>query len=521
MSSPGIILTSKYSLPNSKDFTHFINYLTREKALLKEEKLTATEKIELQRIQTGKDNLFQQAGQTELSVSKKDKPKSMLQQEAEHLLNDDFDFNNLQQMDFTKMVSYMARSYALQKKPRKTPAEELEIRRLDQAMDQIVANNPSKDADQSNILNGVFDRDKDFISVANLDEVKDKFLQAQQNGSVMYQDVVSFDNQFLRKNGLLDDQNNLNEVRLKEASKKMMETMFQEEDLRKTGYWFASIHRNTQHVHIHFATVESQNTRKIVQQGDYLEPKGKRRQATLDKMKGAFTHNLLDHSQQLQRISELRNDLVQEVKKDLQDPKTQKVMQLTRELVQTLPPDQRYWNYGAVAGDNPVKKAISPEARKLLDELTTELVADNPKYQDYLKLIKSESKFAQTVYGKSKRDSKDYAKNKALDLQKRLGNSVLKELKVMEKQKTMYIKSLNEQEKQNEKFKKRQINHHDSFKKTNYLYQRKTYRKSPVPHFTPYWARKLDRVLSNEVEHQRNQYFYERMQQASQHDISY
>lgn len=68
-------------------------------------------------------------------------------------------------------------------------------------------------------MNWVFDCEKDFIIVANLDEVKEKFLQAQKNGSIMYQGVVSFDNQFLKKNDLLDAQNNLNETRLKKLIK--------------------------------------------------------------------------------------------------------------------------------------------------------------------------------------------------------------------------------------------------------------------------------------------------------------
>ncbi len=61
----------------------------------------------------------------------------------------------------------------------------------------------------------------------------------------------------LKKMGLYDPKTDtLDEEGLKAAGRKMMETLFEKEQLNETGYWMATIHRNTKHIHIHFAVVE-------------------------------------------------------------------------------------------------------------------------------------------------------------------------------------------------------------------------------------------------------------------------
>ncbi|OOL74715.1 hypothetical protein B1P92_07250 [Enterococcus faecium] len=54
----------------------------------------------------------------------------------------------------------------------------------------------------------------------------------------------------------------LDEEGLKAAGRKMMETLFEKEQLNETGYWMATIHRNTKHIHIHFAVVEKHHLTK-------------------------------------------------------------------------------------------------------------------------------------------------------------------------------------------------------------------------------------------------------------------
>ena len=120
----------------------------------------------------------------------------------------------------------------------------------------------------------------DEVKGSDLKEIKQIFQRGQQKGSIIYQDVVSHDNSYLEKIGLYDPKTDtLDEEGLKAAGRKMMETLFEKEQLNETGYWMATIHRNTKHIHIHFAVVEKKNTRKPYTESEngvsYIVPKGK------------------------------------------------------------------------------------------------------------------------------------------------------------------------------------------------------------------------------------------------------
>ncbi|MGR6012258.1 MobP2 family relaxase [Bacillus paranthracis] len=175
-----------------------------------------------------------------------------------------------------------------------------------------------------------FSKNKNVITQNDLTEIKELVGKAQNKGSVYYQDVISFDTDFLIKQKLYDPKTDtLDENRIRNASQKMMEQLFKDEQIEESnGFWFASIHRNTDHIHIHFGTVEKENRRKLVTKDvdgkTYYEPKGKRKQSTLDHMKTTFANSLVDRTSELSRISNLRNELVQEIKEEFQQSKEKK-----------------------------------------------------------------------------------------------------------------------------------------------------------------------------------------------------
>jgi len=126
--SPGIILTSQYIIPNAKSFTTYIDYCTREKALLKTEgELTSTEKMELQRVQEAMVQLDVEAGG--VYFSRKKKRISDKEGEAEVILSSPELFQSSQ--DFEKYVSYMGRKYALKSKEKMSISEKEELDLLD------------------------------------------------------------------------------------------------------------------------------------------------------------------------------------------------------------------------------------------------------------------------------------------------------------------------------------------------------------------------------------------------------
>ena len=54
---------------------------------------------------------------------------------------------------------------------------------------------------------------------------------------------------------------------------------------------------------------------------------------------------------------------------------------------------------------------------------------DNPHYLDYVSQVEKESQYRKELFGDTERTDKNYAHNQKNDSQKRLGNSLLKEMK--------------------------------------------------------------------------------------------
>ena len=111
-------------------------------------------------------------------------------------------------------------------------------------------------------LGSLFTKDKSQLNEEEKQILKDGFIKAQSNGSLMWQTVISFDNRYLVKNGLYDAENKtLNEGRLKAAATKAIVKMLEKEGL-ENAIWAASFHYNTDNIHIHIATVEPIPLRK-------------------------------------------------------------------------------------------------------------------------------------------------------------------------------------------------------------------------------------------------------------------
>lgn len=511
--SPGIILTSQYTIPNAKSFTTYIDYCTREKALLKTEtELTSTEQKELQRLQEAMIQLDVESGGVYSSIKKK--RISDKEGEAQVILSSPESFQSSQ--DFEKYVSYMGRKYALKSKEKMSISEKEELELLDKHLLDL---SPSKEIEaekENEILSGVFSKNKSIMTETDLDEVKDIVGKAQRNGSVYYQDVISFDTDFLIQNKLYDPKTDtLDENRIQHASRKMMEQLFKDEHIEENnGYWFASIHRNTKHIHIHFGTVEHENRRQLVTTEIdgvvYYEPKGKRKQKTLDHMKSTFAHSLVDRTSELSRISTLRNDLVQVIKEELKESrekKQPKEVVLLREIYAGLPSNKKDWAYGS--------KRMPKETRNKIDQLTGLLMKDNPVFKEYREAVKEESEFQKGLYGDTTRDNKDYEKNQMNDMYKRMGNSLLKELK---KKKPYEENPLYRFQQKNEQIKKKYEDENRQRENEN-----KRYSKYKPPVLSKKDIRNIEKVIDDDLNKWRAERDYERVQQqiAREQEMDY
>ena len=289
---------------------------------------------------------------------------------------------------------------------------------------------------------GLFTKEKDFVDKNSIRELKESYQQAEQNGSLQWKFVGSFDNEWLKENQILDQDGAVQEQTLKKAVRVMMDRLIKEENfIPSQTIWAASFHHNTDNLHFHISLVEKENSRELVkrrnkkiekslsptgmqtrfyrdQGAETLQPKGKLKQATLDKMKSSFLNELTRPSrkQTLEKQTALRDNLVQE----LQLPQENFVQR--KELLhifQSLPKDKKDWQYKTIRSEYPV-------AKNRIDAYTKNYLKKSGKQEEFQRVVREESDFRARLYG----GSHNYQKNQITDLEVRLGNRLLKELKL-------------------------------------------------------------------------------------------
>lgn len=103
----------------------------------------------------------------------------------------------------------------------------------------------------------LFTDNSDYLTSEEKEQLKNIFQNAQDNDSLMWQTVISFDNKWLADNGLLNLETGvLNEVKLKEYTRLSVNTLLDKEEMKNNSVWSAAIHYNTDNIHIHIATVQ-------------------------------------------------------------------------------------------------------------------------------------------------------------------------------------------------------------------------------------------------------------------------
>lgn len=423
MGKPSVILTSQFTTPDAKSFSSYLKYMTRKEALKEHEKsLSSLEMKELSKLESVIESYDMKIGNSETALV-----TGKLTEKEEEALNilQSPDYFDDEQFDYAKYIDYMGRQYALNNKKRVSIDEKKELSVVRKKIFNMVGIKENEDRRHPEIKQGVFSMDKKSMTKDDVKEVSRIVKNAQKNGSIFYQDVISFDTDFLIKEGIYNPERDyLDEHRIQNASRKMMDQMFEDEKI-ESGYWFATIHRNTDHIHIHYGTVEMKNTRQIVtvkENGvEYLAPKGKRKQQTIDNMKSTFANSLIDRTAELTRISELRNTLVDDIKESYIDKKNSKELNLLKDIYEELPSNKKHWQYGS--------KYMSESAREKIDILTNALMKDNESFKEYVEKIEDESFYRKELFGESSRTDKDYASNKMKDINKRMGNALLREMK--------------------------------------------------------------------------------------------
>ncbi|WP_373894673.1 MobP2 family relaxase [Virgibacillus sp. CBA3643] len=280
----------------------------------------------------------------------------------------------------------------------------------------------------------LFTSRKDRLDGKEKQTVKEQFQLAQQNESPMWQDVISFDNEWLAKQGLYDEATHtVDETKIRSIVRETMQAMLQAEGMQQSAVWTASLHYNTDNIHVHVATVEPHPTRERMNVLDkdsntwHEEYRAKRKPKTLDKMKSKVANIILDRAHERNKVDELLRGTIRYKKENnISLSSFRKTEALFKEAMSRLPNDRKQWRYGY--------QSIN-EARSYIDEITeTYLEQFHPEEIQVLKTkLDEEVDLMQEMYGEGS-DYQQYKNTKLDDLKKRMGNAILTEMRAVDKE---------------------------------------------------------------------------------------
>lgn len=337
---------------------------------------------------------------------------------------------------------------------------------------------------------GLFTENKDFLTQNEKKELKDIFKTAQENESVMWQHVISFDNRWLLQNGLINRKYDcVNERKLKEITRIAMQQLQKSENL-ENAVWSAAIHLNTDNIHIHIAMVEPIPMRQ--KKND--EIRGKLKASSFKEVKSKIVNNVLSQQKENEIINNIiRNSIIANKKKKM-FIKDEEYLRLFKEVISELPEDRRQWYYGY----NSIKHLL-PKIDKM-----TEIFLENECKDEWneLKILldKQQEKY-RTAYGIPKDTSKaGYTENKIKDVKYRIGNVILRQMREFDKEERtrIYQEAVENRKKINERI---------------FEQNRKNLQYSSMQ-YTLKATMELTRIfMKNELEKIRNELTYNKMQQ--------
>lgn len=270
---------------------------------------------------------------------------------------------------------------------------------------------------------GLFTADKNELIGQAKEDLKDIYKGAQRNGSLMWQTVISFDNDFLIKNGLYDKKSGqLDEAKLREYTRKSMNVLLEKEGLAD-AIWSASVHKNTDNIHVHIATVQPQPSwtegqSRCRSANGKLYQRGKFAQKSIDAAKSAFANSIIKDQIDNSKINELKRGRIITLSRTipLVSAADNKLRRDFVSLAESLPDDLRLLKYG-----NNAMKAYRPHIDAISSQIIEKYCADD--FRELADILSKADATYKDVYGESKERS--FSETHYEDLRSRMGNVIL------------------------------------------------------------------------------------------------
>lgn len=307
---------------------------------------------------------------------------------------------------------------------------------------------------------GLIGMDGHYLSTAERRLYVEKYNTAEERGSVLWQDLFSFDTDWLIDHGLCDPESHqFDEKRIADTIRSTMDLVIQKEGLQQPLYCFA-FHKNTDNLHAHVSMVERHPSRPMirVQHTDpetgrvtfSREPAGFRKPATVRAAERHFVNELLQFKEPLTQVTNIiRQSIVGSARKSgvVYNPIFE---QAILDLYKKLPNQRNRWLYGYSKGqhfqeplDRLIRLYLATYHQEECHKLNQWLVKMDHEYATaYRKapgrperIKKNGSIYYNADMGKAyTKPLSGYRENKLHDLYSRLGNTILRELRTFDKE---------------------------------------------------------------------------------------
>lgn len=279
-----------------------------------------------------------------------------------------------------------------------------------------------------------------FLGADGKKEYKKTFIAAGKQGSPLWQQLFSFDMDWLAEYGIYDKENGtIHEDLLRTYTASAIEKMLQKEDFG-SAVWTASIHHNTEHLHVHIAIVDN-NVSWTCGQGrcrqneaGQLYQRGKIKLGSLTVAKSDLANNIMQTSELTKEINDImRRHIITKVRDDHLLQKDAEISADFRNLLRALPEDLRLWKYGMNG-----MQSYRPQIDALSDKIIKTYFQSD--FDELSELLKKADTGYQYAYGKT---DKSYENGKMRELHERLGNAILKEGRslILDSKKAIYKNS--------------------------------------------------------------------------------
>lgn len=275
----------------------------------------------------------------------------------------------------------------------------------------------------------LFTASADKLTGEDKQSLKEQFIQAEENGNLMWQTVLSFDNRWLEEQGIYDSNTNmLDSDKIRELTRNSMDRMLEKEGIAESAVWSAAIHYNTDNIHIHIATVEPGQTHRPMKENG--EPKGVWKRSTLNAGKSVVVNGILLQQEENRLLNDLIRNNIVGGKKEKSIAYDKDLRQAFLKVYNSLPENKQYWNYNSTNLGNKTRKDLDALSRQFIEKYHAE------DFEEFKKIAHIQQDKYKTAYGDGNKTVNKYAANKEKELYTRLGNTILKEMKEYDRQLT-------------------------------------------------------------------------------------